>query len=238
MALTEGTMIKKHHVALFLNTGTTSVPVWQRIAKSTDNTISMNPETKTFDYIVDESPTEEVDRVKPSLSQPITMYKGRAEYEFMFNKFFSQAVGDEAHGEVLIVFYGADVGSSYQAWKSDCVFIIDNMNPVESTITANINFNGTTEKGIVTITSGVPVFTSDVVTEFLSTVNVKYDSDNVENATVIVNGVSKKTNASGNVSFSLIDGEDYVIGASDGTHEASDIFKADSETATINLILV
>jgi len=240
MALDEGTMIKKYHVALFVNSGTPTVPVWKRIQKSTDNTITMNAETKTFDYIVDESPTDEVDRYKPSLSQPITMYKGNEDYEFFFDKFFSQAVGDDAHAEILIVFYGADVATSYKAWKSSCVLILDNMNPVESTITANINFNGTTDKGTAAVTAGVPVFSSATQTEFLLTVNCKEVTTNIEGASVMLGGVTKLTDASGNAVFSVIDGQTYTVGAiyDDGSAiEASDVFEADTGTTTINLVL-
>lgn len=238
MALAEGTMVKKYHVALFINTGTTEVPVWTRIQKSTDNTIAMNAETKTFDYIVDESPTDEVDRYKPSLSQPLTMYKGNADYEFFFDKFFAQATGDDAHSDILIVFYAADVSSAYKAWKSSCVLVLDNMNPVESTITANINFNGTTDKGTAEVTNGVPVFTSTAETEFQMTVNVKLASANVEGATVDIGGVRKLTDASGNAVFTLIDGLTYVVGAWDDTHEISDKFVADDGTTTMNLVIV
>lgn len=237
MALDEGTMIKKYHVALFVNSGTPTVPVWKRIQKSTDNTITMNAETKTFDYIVDESPTDEVDRYKPSLSQPITMYKGNEDYEFFFDKFFDQAAGDDAHAEILIVFYGANVAGAYKAWKSSCVLILDNMNPVESTITANINFNGTTDKGTAVVTAGVPVFTSTAVTEFNLTVNVKLVATNVEGATVDIGGVKKLTDSSGNAVFTVIDGETYIVGAYDATHEKSDVFEADSGTTTINLVI-
>lgn len=238
MALAEGTMVKKYHVALFINTGTTEVPVWTRIQKSTDNTIAMNAETKTFDYIVDESPTDEVDRYKPSLSQPLTMYKGNPDYEFFFNKFFAQATGDDAHSEILIVFYAADVSSSYKAWKSSCVLVLDNMNPVESTITANINFNGTTDKGTAAVTAGVPVFTSTSETEFQLTVNVKLVAANVEGATVDIGGVRKLTDASGNAVFTLVNGLTYVVGAWDDTHEISDKFVADTDTTTMNLVIV
>ena len=238
MALAEGTMVKKYHVALFINTGTEAVPVWTRIQKSTDNTIAMNAETKTFDYIVDESPTDEVDRYKPSLSQSLTMYKGNADYEYFFEKFFAQATGDDAHAQILIVFYAADVASAYKAWKSDCILVLDNMNPVESTITANINFNGTTNKKTAVVTAGVPVFTSTAETEFIMTVNVKLASANVEGATVDIGGVRKLTDASGNAQFSLIDGETYVVGAWDATHEISDKFVADTGTVTMNLVIV
>ena len=50
-------MVKKHQIALMLNKGTSTSPVWTRIKKSTELTISMNPETEENDYIADESPT-------------------------------------------------------------------------------------------------------------------------------------------------------------------------------------
>jgi hypothetical protein len=237
MALTAGTMIKKHHVALFLNTGTDPSPVWKQIKKSTDNTISMNPETMTFDYIVDESPTTEIDRYSPSLSQPITMYKGEDDYEYIFGKFFDQAVGADAHSQILIVFYGADVTTSYKAWKCDCVLAMDNMNPVESTITVNITFNGTTDTGTAAVTAGVPVFTSATETEFVMTFTVMDGVSEVEGATVICGGVSKLTDANGEAAFTLIDDATYTVGAVKGAKEASDIFVADKASATATLAI-
>lgn len=238
MALAAGTMIKKFHVALFLNTGTDASPVWKQIKKSTDNTISMNPETQTFDYIVDESPTTEIDRYAPSLSQTLTMYKGEADYEFIFGKFFDQASGADAHSQILIVFYGADVSSEYKAWKCDCVLAMDNMNPVESTITVNITFNGTTDKGTAAVTAGVPVFTSTAQTEFVMTFTATVSAVAEEGATIQCGGVTKLTDANGEASFTLIDGETYTVGVTNGTAEKSDIFVADSVVDTMTLAMV
>ena len=238
MALAAGTMIKKFHVALFLNTGTDVSPVWKQIKKSTDNTISMNPETQTFDYIVDESPTTEIDRYAPSLSQPLTMYKGEADYEFIFGKFFDQASGADAHSQILIVFYGADVSSEYKAWKCDCVLAMDNMNPVESTITVNITFNGTTDKGTAAVTAGVPVFTSTAQTEFVMTFTATVSAVAEEGATIQCGGVTKLTDANGEASFTLIDGETYTVGVTNGTAEKSDIFVANSVVDTMTLAMV
>ena len=238
MALDEGTMIKKYHVALFLNGGTTDVLDWKQIKKSTDNTITMNAETQTFDYITDEAPTTEINRYAPSLSQPITMYKGEPDYEFVFDKFFNQAVGADAHSDILIVFYGADDSSAYKAWKASCILQIDNMNPVESTITATITFNGTTDKGTVVVTDGVPVFTSSAVTEFAYTVTANDGVDPIEGATVVIGGVEKTTDADGEAVFYLIDGKTYVIGAYKGALEDSAVETVDSDTPAITLTLV
>lgn len=238
MALDAGTMIKKYHVALFLNGGTESVLDWKQIKKSTDNTITMNAETQTFDYITDEAPTTEINRYAPSLSQPITMYKGEPDYEFVFDKFFNQAVGADAHSDILIVFYGADDSSAYKAWKASCILQIDNMNPVESTITATITFNGTTEKGSAVVTNGVPVFTGDTTTEFAYTVTATSGgSTPIADATVVIGGVEKTTDAAGEAVFYLIDGKTYVIGAYKGTLEDSAVETVDDNSPAITLTL-
>lgn len=235
--LDAGTMIKKYHVALFLNGGTTNGPEWKQIKKSTDNTITMNAETQTFDYITDEAPTTEINRYAPSLSQPITMYKGEPDYEFVFEKFFNQAVGAAAHSEILIVFYGADEGEAYKAWKASCILQIDNMNPVESTITATITFNGTTEKGTVEVIDGLPVFIGDTTTEFVMTFTVQVGGVDVVGATVQCGGVTKLTNADGEASFTLLDGETYTVGATNGTEDAAAVFEADIDTPSMTLTL-
>lgn len=237
MALADGTMIKKFHIALFLNTGTIASPVWKQIKKSTDNTITMNPETKVFDYIVDESPTTEIDRYAPSLSQPITMYKGEDDFEYIFDKFFDQATGDDAHSEILVVFYNADVTTSYKAWKCSCVLSMDNMNPVESTITVSITFNGTTDKGTAAVTAGVPVFAGDSTTEFIMTFTVQVAGVDVVGATVQCGGVTKLTNADGEAAFSLIDGETYTVGATNGTEDAAAVFVAATGTPSMTLTM-
>lgn len=238
MALAKGALIKKYHVALFINTGTSDVPVWTRIQKSTDNTITMNAVTQDFDFIVDESPTTILDQYKPSLSQPITMYKGNSDYDYFFDHFFDLKTGDDAVTDVLIVFYAEDVLTAYKAWKASCVMVMDNMNPVESTITANINFNGTVDTGTAVVTDGVPVYTSEVETEYNLTVNVKLSAVNVEDATVIINGVTETTDSDGNATFTLIDGTTYAIGATNGTNTIADVFVGESTTTTMDLVLI
>lgn len=237
MALADGTMIKKHHVALFLNTGTSVSPVWKQIKKSTDNTITMNPETMVFDYIVDESPTTEIDRYSPSLSQPITMYKGEEDYEYLFDKFFSLSVGADAHSELLIVFYGHEVTTSYKAWKASCVLSMDNMNPVESNITVSVLVNGTVDTGTALVTAGVPVFTSSTQTEFIMTFTAQVSGTDEAGATIQCGGVTKTTNADGEATFTLIDGKTYTVGVTNGTEEASDIFEADKDVVTATLAM-
>lgn len=231
-----GTMVKKFHELFFINAGTPSVPVWKQIKKATDNTISMNAETSVRDYIVDESPTTVLERYAPGMSFPITMYKGEDDYEYFYAKFFNLHTGADAETQILFVDY-AHGSSSFNAWKAACVVVIDNVNPVESTITANITINGTVDTGTATVTAGVPVYTSSAQTEFVLTVNVKYSAANVEGATVQLGGIEKLTDASGNATFTVIDDLTYTVGATDGTHEDAEVFVADTLTTTLNMVL-
>lgn len=149
----DGEQIKKYHVALFVKKASGT---YTQISKSTDNTITMNAETVDRDFIVDKSPTTLVDRYKPSLSEPITLFKGDADYEFFWDLFYNQKAGSDAQGKILVVFLNEDTTDSdsntvYKAWETDCSFVCDNLNPVESTLTFNINMNGTTALGTVAI---------------------------------------------------------------------------------------
>ncbi|MCR5607138.1 MAG: hypothetical protein K6F69_10045 [Treponema sp.] len=165
-----GTMVKKWKIAPFLNKGTIPEPNWFRIKKSTAFDLALNPETQDYDYISDESPTTEIIKYKPSLTQSLTMYKGEDDYEEIFNHFYNLHTGSDAKTEILLVFFqeSQTVGSNtyYKAWKSDCVIAVNNLNSVDSTLSFDIFMNGTVDKGYITITDGSPVYTSgDIPTE-------------------------------------------------------------------------
>lgn len=155
-------MVKKHLIALFLNTAQAgaSVPVWKRIKKSTELTISMNGETVDYDYIADESPTTELAKYKPSINQPLTMYKGEPDFDFVFSRFYGLSVGSNAHCDVMVVYmFEGNKEIGYKAWKSDSILNITEMNAVDSTITFDIMFGGTVARGKAMIVDGNPVFT-------------------------------------------------------------------------------
>lgn len=162
--LSEGEQLRKYHVALLVNKGTSASPEWVQIEKSTDNTITMNGETEDRDFIVDEQATTVLTKYKPSLSEPITLFKGNPDYEYFWDMFYNTNVGSKATGEILIVFMNetttGDTETAYLAWKCGCTFVCDNLNPVDGTLTFTINFNGSIAKGSVTVnTSGEPTFT-------------------------------------------------------------------------------
>lgn len=168
-------MVKKWKIAPFVDVSENplgnppSTPQWVRIRKSTAFDLSMQPETKEYDYICDESPTVEIDKYKPQINQSLTMYKGEADYEFFFNKFYTMAVGSDAKTNVLIVFFqeALDEGALhtvFKAWKAQCVVGINSLNSVDSTLSFDVIFGGTVEKGFVKIEDGAPVFSEGAYT--------------------------------------------------------------------------
>lgn len=147
-------MVKKHKIALFLDKSSTSTPDWVRIKKSTAFDLNLNPETEEFDYIADEFPSSELKKYKPSLSQSLTMYKGEDDYELVFDKFYNLKTGSDAKAKVLIVFYQEeDDDGAWKAWQNEAVLSISDLNSVDSTITFDLNFGGTIERGKASIDS-------------------------------------------------------------------------------------
>lgn len=161
------TIVKKHMIAVFLDTGNDLAnPNFVRIKKSVEFSLALNPETVVYDYIADESPTEELDKYKPSISQPLTMYKGEPDFDMIFDRFFNLDVGLDAHARVMLVFkFDGTPEKGYKAWESDCVISIDTLDSVASQITFNVLFGGTVRKGIATMVDGKPTFTEGIPEE-------------------------------------------------------------------------
>lgn len=153
-------MVKKHLIGLFLNTGTKSAPTWTRIKKSTELTISMNPETEDFDYIADENPTTELMKYKPTIDQDLTMYKEEEDYTMVWPYFYQMRTGSDAHIECMVVFMQeGDATKGYSAWKTDSVLSVQDLNAVESKLNFQIMFGGTMARGLATKTGDVISFT-------------------------------------------------------------------------------
>lgn len=146
-----GDLVKKTKVVPFINTGTSSNPTWTQIKKSTTFTLTMNPQTKTFDFISSETPQNEIDSYQPSLAQSLTMFKGEPDYEEIFGMLYNRATGAEAHRDILIVFYketaqmqGNDEAAPttvYKAWKVDSLVTINQMDTVNENIDFDIALN-------------------------------------------------------------------------------------------------
>lgn len=154
-------IVKAFKIGLFLDKGTSST-TWQRIMKSVELTLALNPEIETKKYIVDESPTDIVKLYKPTINQALTAAKGSADYDYIWSKFYALDVGSNADTTGLLVFMdepGTGEGTM-KAWEFDCTISITEMNAVAETLTFDILFKGTVRKGTVVSTLGVPVFTA------------------------------------------------------------------------------
>lgn len=155
-------MIKKHQIGLFLNMAASgaAAPSWTRIKKSTELTISMNPETEDVDYIADESPTTELKQYKPSIEQPLKMIKGEPDFEAVWPRFYDLKTGDEAKMDVLVVFIfdktGSGTSATYKAWKTRSLVTFNELNAVDSELSFDINFGGNIERGTCTLTGTAP----------------------------------------------------------------------------------
>lgn len=159
-------LIKKTKVVPFINTGTSDSPTWTQIKKSTSFTLSMNPQTKTFDFISSENPQNEIDSYQPSLAQELTMFKGEPDYEAIFDMLYNRATGEDAHRDALIVFYkesGSYTPESesvtvYKAWKIDALVTINQMDTVNENITFDLGLNEITNGAVEISASGAPTF--------------------------------------------------------------------------------
>lgn len=156
-------MVKKHLIGLFLNTGTKSVPAWTRIKKSTELTISMNPETEDFDYIADENPTTELKKYKPTIDQDLTMYKEEPDYKMLWDYFYQMKTGSDAHVDCLVVFMQeGNPTTGYSAWKTDSVISVQDLNAVDSKLNFQILFGGDIARGLATKSGEVISFSEGV----------------------------------------------------------------------------
>lgn len=230
--LAEGEQLRKYHVALLVNSGTSDKPEWIQIEKSTDNTITMNAETEDRDFIVDTSATTVLQRYKPSLSEPITLFKGNPDYKFFWKDFYNQAVGSSAVHELLVVFMNEASGEKYKAWLTEATFVVDNLNPVDGILTVTINFNGTTKKGYVTIADGTPAFTEGEIpsgsgSEETKTAETPVFASTLSDATYLKDAEAAELDGTATVS----DGGTVTYSWSDGTSEVGTEAKYKPDTS-------
>lgn len=149
-------MIRKHQIGIFLKDPTGE---YVRIKKSTELTLSMNPETEDMDYIADENPTTELKKYKPSLSQPLTMLENEADFKFIWDKFYNMAVGDSAKVDTMLVFmFDGTPSDGYKAWETTSVLSFNDLNGVDSQINFDVLFGGEIKKGTATMAAGKPTF--------------------------------------------------------------------------------
>ena len=187
-------IVKKHMIAIWIEDDKKE---WCRIKKSVAIDLALNPETVERDYIVDENPTTEIDKYKPTLNQALTMYKGEPDFDLLYPMAYRMPTGKDAKRRVLIgfifdaqagapsysqaeafeegeeyytllggtytkaegvteenfsdnVYYVREETDGYRAWLTDSTLSFTNINGNDSTLTFDINFGGTIERGIIT----------------------------------------------------------------------------------------
>ena len=154
------TRLKKHKTIPFINTGTSSSPVWARIGKSTIFDLTLNANVVTSDFIEDEMPTDDITSYKPTLPQELQTNAGDDAFDYVYGKFYDLPTGEEVKEDVLIVFAGS--ASPYKAWRSTATMVLKDLNTVDEKILFDLNFGGNITKGTATVTEGVPEFTPTV----------------------------------------------------------------------------
>lgn len=151
-------MRKKHLNYLFLDVSDSSTPDWKRCSTSTDFAIAYNPTTEERDYISYANPIDELENYKPSIGQTQTAYIGDPVYDFIANLARTQAVGDDAVCNCMIVRQETE-GIAHLAEQFPALITIDTDDFVAKTITYTINYHGDVTLGTATIVDGVPTFT-------------------------------------------------------------------------------
>lgn len=157
-------LIKKNRIALFLKDEATTT--YNRICKSQELSIAMNPETEDYNFICKEMPETVLKYYKPSISQNLVMFKDEPVFEELFDMWYNLATDDDAKRDVMIVYmFDGNNVSGYKAWSiADSTIVFDEMACTDNTLNFNINFGGVIELGTATITDGHPTFTPAPVT--------------------------------------------------------------------------
>ena len=161
--------ITKDKVAIFLDiskslTSGSWVPEWKRIEKSTIFDLAFNPQSTTEDYIAYETAIEEISGYQPELPQEIAMYRGDPIYDYVEDLVYDLQVGDALRVPLLLLFppeldNEGKLAGEIKAWQvKENRLLLSNFNTVEGKITFSLKLGGTYDRGTVTVSGGVPVF--------------------------------------------------------------------------------
>lgn len=162
--ITALTIWEKHNTKIFIDFGTAETPDWARLGKSTVFDLAMNPETETFDFIEDATPTELLKLYKPSMAQEIFLGEGDPAFDELFEMYHARPVGSEAIKPVLIVYPKAGTTeNTFVAMKAEATISFNNFNAVDKKLSFDMKFSGIVN-GTVTFTDGKPTFTADAAT--------------------------------------------------------------------------
>ena len=150
-------MIRHEQIGIFILNP--KITKFIQIKKSTELTISMNPDVEEKEYIADKNASKELKAYAPQIDQPLTMLENEEDFKYFFDLFFKQAPGEDAKTKCLIVFkFQGNPTDGYKAWQTDCLIEFNEMNTYDSNLEFSIDFAGDTEKGVVKMVDGEPTF--------------------------------------------------------------------------------
>lgn len=154
---------EKFNCLIFRNCGTSSTPSWLLVDKSTLWEITFNAETEDQDYIIDEMPTTNLKRYKPSMAQELaTVQETGKLYDTMAERLRKRPTGEDAKAEYLISLPFEDATNKQYAWKVTATEVFDGLSMVDKKIKWNINIGGTIANGTIAVADGTPTFTAEV----------------------------------------------------------------------------
>ena len=155
------TVWEKHNTKLFLDFGTSQTPQWVRLGKSTVFDFAFNPETESFDFIEDETPTEVLKTYKPSMAQEVYLAEGDDAFDELFEMSHQRPTGAAAILPALIVYPKAGTAEgSFVALKMEATVSFNNFNTVDKKLSFDLKFSNL-QNGTVAMSEGVPAFTAD-----------------------------------------------------------------------------
>lgn len=132
-------------------------PEWKQVKYSTTNTVALNPQTETVDYIYMDAATTETTGFEPSVALETKAMEGEPVYDCMFKHFYELKTGSGMNVPLLYCFGG----SEKKAWlcKNATVEFSDFATTDEKL--SWTHHLGGAQLGTYLITEGVPEFTAD-----------------------------------------------------------------------------
>lgn len=148
--------------ALLINTAESGGSAsWLRVKKSTNLSVTLNPETETFDFISDEYASEEIKSYKPSITQDLAVYKTEPDFNFFYELYKKLPTGSEAHKEFLLVYLlDGDASGGYYSQKIEGILSFSSFDAVAGTLNFDINLSGTPVVGKTKVSNGTFTFTA------------------------------------------------------------------------------
>jgi hypothetical protein len=144
--------IKRKEVKHFLNTGTSSTPVYSLIGDGvTSAKINMNPQTLEETYIHETTGHTQIESYRPTLPIEMTAKHGDAAFDFVENLRVNRAILSDAQTDLVNVWlYETPVAGAYPAEKQSVSIQVDDFGGEGGTVAKlnyTINYLGDPVKG-------------------------------------------------------------------------------------------